>query len=126
MIISPYGNNPFLLPLAAVGSVFVLLMNRKGKEVNLSLQSINWIACFIIASFFAYWGILRLQGILGPPLPVPAYFYWFAIILAFLSPACIAVAWMRLTSMKWLPTLLMIPSVPVGVLIISILTAQSG
>jgi hypothetical protein len=126
MPIPSYGNNSFFLLLAALGSVFVPLMNREGKEVNLSLQSINWIACFIIASFLAFWGYSRLRVILGPPLSIPVDYYWFAILMAFISPACMAVAWLRLTGTKWLPALLMIPSLPVGVLIILVLTSESG
>ncbi|HJR80962.1 MAG TPA: hypothetical protein VJ821_12875 [Anaerolineales bacterium] len=123
---SAYANYQFFLLLAAIGSVFVPLMNREGKEANLSLQAVNWFVCFIIASMLAFWGYLRLRGILGPPLPIPAFFYWFAIILAFISPACIAVAWLRITGTKWLPALLMIPSMPVGVFIISFLTAVTS
>jgi hypothetical protein len=123
---SAYANYQFYLLLAAIGSVFVPLMNREGKEVILSLQLINWLVCFIIASMLAFWGYMRLRGILGPPLPIPAFFYWFAIMLAFISPAAIAIAWLRLTGTKWLTALFMIPSMPVGVFIIYFLTAVTS
>jgi hypothetical protein len=118
-----YVGSLYFLILAAIGGIVLPLMNREGKQAVISLNSLNWITCFIIASFLAFWGDLRLRQILAPPLPIPAYFYWFAIILAFLSPACIAVAWLRLTGTKWLPALLMIPSMPVGVSIISVFSA---
>ena len=118
-----YANNPFLLLLAAVGSVFMPFMNREVKQVGISITWLNWVVCLIIASFLAYWGFLRLRQILAPPLPIPAYFYWFAIILAFISPACIAVAWLRLTGTRWLRALLLIPFVPVGFFIILLMFA---
>ena len=118
-----YANNPFLLLLAAIGSVFVPLMNREVKQVGISITWLNWVVCLIIASFLAYWGFLRLRQILAPPLPIPAYFYWFAISLAFISPACIAVAWLRLTGTRWLRALLLIPFVPVGFFIILLMFA---
>jgi hypothetical protein len=124
MAIQPFSR--FFLVLAILGAVFVPVMNREGKQAHLPFHSLNWVACFILASLLAFWGYSRIRGILGPPLPIPAYFYWFAIIMTFLSPACIAVAWLRLTGTKWLPALLIIPSMPVGVLIILVLSAASG
>jgi hypothetical protein len=121
-----YTNYQFLLVMAALGALFVPLMNREGKEVSLSLRSINWFVCFILASLIAFWGYLRLLQILGPPLPIPRYFYWFAIMMAFVSPACVAIAWLRLTGTRWRTALLMIPSVPLGVFIIGFITAVTA
>lgn len=126
MLIPFYTTYQFLLVMAALGALFVPLMNREGKEVSLSLQSINWFVCFILASLIAFWGYLRLLQILGPPLPIPRYFYWFAIMMAFVSPACVAIAWLRLTGTRWRTALLMIPSVPLGVFIIGFITAVTA
>lgn len=72
----------------------------------------------MIASYVAFLGYSRIQQILAPPFPIPIYFYWFAQTLTIISPTCIAVAWLRLTGMKWPPALLLFLYVPVGFMII--------
>lgn len=81
-------------------------------------QQVNRLACFMLASYVAFLGCSRMQQLLAPPFPVHIYFYWFAQTLAILSPACIAVGWLRLTGMKWQAALLLFLYVPVGALII--------
>jgi len=72
----------------------------------------------MIASYVAFLGYSRIQQILAPPFPIPIYFYWFAQTLTIISPTCIAVAWLRLTGMKWPPALLLFLYVLVGFMII--------
>ena len=83
-----------------------------------SLKRFNWAACCAIASFVAYSGYDRLQHFMLPLFQIPGYYYWSAYIFAILSPACIAVAWLRLTGAPWRQALLAFLFVPVGVFVI--------
>ena len=82
------------------------------------IKILNWVVCLIIASYVAFLGYDRLQHYLFLLLQLSSYFYGFAIILAFISPTCIAVAWLRLTGVRWRQALLLFPFVPVGVQVI--------
>jgi hypothetical protein len=110
--------NTFLLlfPLAAV----LLLPWFRGieKMAGSRLNTLNWFVCLILASLVAYPEYARVRAILAPPLPIPVFFYWSALSLAALSPAWIAVAWLRLTGLKWLPALLLIPTMPAGIFMV--------
>ena len=81
-------------------------------------QTLKWEAGLLIASSVALLGYYRLEGILSPLLPIPAYVNWALKILAILSPACIAVAWLRWNGFKWWQSLLLFPLVPVGMIAI--------
>jgi hypothetical protein len=77
-------------------------------------QTLKWEAGLLLASAAALLGYFRLQDILGPPFPLPVYIFWTLEILAVLSPASIAVAWLRLGGMKWRLSLALFPLVPAG------------
>ena len=77
-------------------------------------HTLNWEASLLLASLLAFLGYFRIQEILGPPIPLPAYLFWALKLLALLSPACIAVAWLRWTGVNWATALLLFPIVPVG------------
>ena len=83
-----------------------------------SLKRFNWAACYAIASFVAYSGYDRLQHFMLPLFQIPGYYYWSAYIFAILSPACIAVAWLRLTGAPWRQALQLFLFVPVGAFVI--------
>src|SRR5215216_2026528 len=89
------------------------------EKLSKDIKTLNWVACFTIASYIAFLGYDRLQYTLFPLLQLPGY-YWFAKILPIISPTCIAVAWLRLTGIKWPQALLLFLFVPVGVFVISI------
>jgi len=106
---------PILLIVVVPAGAFVILRSWS--------QTLKWEASFILASSVAYLGYFRVQNILAPPLPIPAYIYWALQILAILSPSCIAVAWLRWTGVKWWQSLLLFLFVPVGVFTIHLVSA---
>jgi len=77
-------------------------------------QTLNWEASLLLASMVAYLGYIRIDEILGPPIPLPDYLFWALKIIALISPTCIAVAWLRWTKVEWATALLLFPIVPVG------------
>ena len=79
-------------------------------------QTIKWQLSFVIASALALLGYLRIQNILGPPLPIPLFIIWNLKIIAVLSPTFLAVACLRWSGLQWRPALLLFPLVPVGML----------
>src|SRR5215207_8202224 len=56
-------------------------------------QTLNWEASLLVASVVAFLGYIRIDEILDPPIPLPAYLFWALKIIALISPSCIAVAW---------------------------------
>jgi hypothetical protein len=110
--------NTFLLlfPLAAV--LHLPWFRGIEKMAGSWLNTLNWFVCLILASFVAYPEYTRVRAILAAPLPIPAFFHWSALSLAALGPACFAVAWLRLTGLKWLPALLLIPTMPAGIFVV--------
>ena len=60
------------------------------------IQTLNLVACFILATGFAWLNFSHVQHIVNATSLSP-YF----ILLAIFSPICIAVAWLRLTGIKW-------------------------
>ena len=93
-------------------------LNSRQKVILESLKTLNWMACCIIAAFVAFSGYDRLQYMRFLLFPISSYYYWSANILAIISPACIAVAWLRLTGVEWRQALLAFLFVPVGVFVI--------
>ncbi len=81
-------------------------------------QALKWEAGLLLASAVALYAYQRLQGILGPPVPVHLSIFWTLSALAVLSPASIAVAWLRMGGMEWRWALALIPLVPAGMLAI--------
>jgi hypothetical protein len=77
-------------------------------------QTLNWEASLLIASAIAFLGYIRIDEILDPPIPLPAYLFWALKIIALISPSCIAVAWLRWTGVQWATALLLFPLVLVG------------
>ena len=77
-------------------------------------QTLNWEASLLLASVVAFLGYIRIDEILDPPIPLPAYLFWALKIIALISPSCIAVAWLRWTGVKWATALLLFPHVLVG------------
>jgi hypothetical protein len=65
-----------------------------------ALKTFNWGVSCLIASIVAFLGYDHVQRMLLPLFQTPLYYYWFAYILAILSPVCIAVAWLRLTGIQ--------------------------
>jgi hypothetical protein len=93
---------------------------RQGAILE-SLKTLNWGACWIIASFVAFLGYDHLQQALLPLFQVPNYYSWSAYILAIMSPACVGVAWLRLTGVQWRQALGLFLFVPVGAFVIWIM-----
>ena len=77
-------------------------------------QTMNWEASLLVASVVAFLGYIRIDEILDPPIPLPAYLFWALKIIALISPSCIAVAWLRWTGVQWTTALLLFPHVLVG------------
>ena len=77
-------------------------------------QTMNWEASLLVASVVAFLGYIRIDEILDPPIPLPAYLFWALKIIALISPSCIAVAWLRWTRVQWSTALLLFPHVLVG------------
>jgi hypothetical protein len=77
-------------------------------------QTLNWEASMLLASMVAFLGYIRIDEILDPPIPLPAYLFWALKIIALISPSCIAIAWLRWTRVQWATALLLFPLVLVG------------
>ena len=77
-------------------------------------QTMNWEASLLVASVVAFLGYIRIDEILDPPIPLPAYLFWALKLIALISPSCIAVAWLRWTRVQWSTALLLFPHVLVG------------
>lgn len=84
------------------------------------IKTLNWVLCFVIASYVAWWNYSReLSSLNGTSL------YPYLIALALLSPACLGVAWLRLTGLTWRRALSLLLWVPVAfgaILLLSRLT----
>lgn len=93
-------------------------LTPRQRQIVESLKTFNWWACCIIAAIVAFLGIDRLQENLLPLFRIVRYYYWFAPILAILSPACIALAWLRLTGVPWRKAIRLFLVVPVGAFVI--------
>ena len=96
---------PILLWLVPAG-IYRTLRSRS--------QALNWEASMLLASWVAYLGYIRIDAILAPPIPLPGYLFWALKIIALISPACIAVAWLRWTGVQWETAQLLFPLIPVG------------
>ena len=77
-------------------------------------QTLSWEASLLLASVAAYLGYIRIDEILGPPIPLPDYLFWALKIIALISPGCIAVAWLRSSGVQWAIALLLFPHLPFG------------
>ncbi|HEX5840583.1 MAG TPA: hypothetical protein VFY26_22275 [Anaerolineales bacterium] len=104
-----------LLLLALLLPILLLLVPASiFRTLRSWSQTLNWEAGLLLASLLAYLGYVRIDGILGPPIPLPAYVFWALKLLALISPTCIAVAWLRWTGVQWATALKLLPIVPVG------------
>jgi hypothetical protein len=83
-----------------------------------SFKTLYWWACCIMASFVAFFGYDHVERTLLPVFQIPGYYYWSAYIFSILSPACLAVAWVRLTGVQWRRALTLFLIVPVGAFVI--------
>lgn len=99
-----------LLPILLLG---VMPVGAYSSLRSLS-QTLHWEASFIIASVVSFVGYVRIDGILGPPLPIPAFAFWALKLIAIISPICIGVAWSRWQGVKWWLCLLLFLVVPIG------------
>ena len=99
----------FLLPI-----LVLLLPARVFGTLRSWSQTLNWEASLLLASVIAYLGYIRIADILDPPIPLPGYLFLALKLLALISPACIAIAWLRWTGVQWATALLLLPIVPVG------------
>ena len=61
-----------------------------------ALRTLNWVICFILATYFAWLNYSHVGHIINSTSLYP-YF----VLLEVLSPTCIAVAWLRLTGSSW-------------------------
>ena len=77
-------------------------------------QTLNWEASLLLASVLAFLGYIRINEFFGPPIPLPAYLFWALKLLALISPACLAVAWLRWSGVRWAIALNLFPIVPIG------------
>jgi hypothetical protein len=73
-----------------------------------AIKVLNWGICFVIATFMALFGYFRVEVTL-PSSPIHTFLNWLSVI----SPICIAVAWLRLTGVRWQHSLLLFIFVPV-------------
>ena len=100
--------------------VFAILIHKQRPTIELNsaqraiigalpkdIQSLNWVACVILATSVAWLDYSRELYVLNRT-SLYTYFVW----LAVFSPACIAVAWLRLTGIKWRQALLLFIWVP--------------
>ena len=85
------------------------------------IKTLNWTMCFILATFIAILNFFRGQYIVGPS-SMRTYF----VCLAIISPICLAVAWLRLTGVKWRQALLLFIYVPVAFLALMFIFAFLG
>ena len=104
-----------LLLILLLPILLLLLPARVFGTLRSWSQTLNWEVSLLLASVLAFLGYFRIHAFLGPPIPLPAYVFWALKLLALVSPACIAVAWLRWTGVKWSTCLLLFPIVPVGV-----------
>ena len=88
------------------------------SEIVKAIKTLNWGTCCIVASIVAFVGYDHVQHSLLPLFPIPAYYSLSAYILAIISPACVAVAWLRLTGLKWRRALTVFLFVPLGAFVI--------
>jgi hypothetical protein len=86
-------------------------------------QTLNWEASLLLASVVAYLGYIRIAEFFDPPIPLPSYLFWALKIIALISPGCIAVAWLRWTSVPWATSLLLFPHMLVGAFTIWLIAA---
>ena len=86
-------------------------------------QTLNWEASLLLAGVLAFLGYFRIHENLGPPIPLPAFVFWALKLLAIISPACLAIAWLRWSGVKWATALLLLPIVPVVVFTIWLVRA---
>ena len=84
------------------------------RTLHSRIQTLNWEASLLLASVVAFLGYIRIDEILDPPIPLPAYLFWALKLIALISPGCIAVAWLRWTGVQWAAALLLFPHVLVG------------
>ena len=77
-------------------------------------QTLNWEASLLLASMVAFLGYIRIDEILDPPIPLPAYLFCALKIITLIIPSCIAIAWLRWTRVQWATALLLFPLVLVG------------
>jgi hypothetical protein len=92
--------------------------NSRRPALGEPFKRLNWWACCIIASIVAFFGYDHVQRTLLPIFQIPDYYYWSATLLAILSPACLAVAWVRITGLQWRRALVLYLLVPVGAFVI--------
>jgi len=85
------------------------------------IKTLNWTMCFILATFISILNFFRGQYIMGPS-SMRTYF----VCLAIISPICLAVAWLRLTGVKWRQALLLFIYVPVAFLALMFIFAFLG
>jgi hypothetical protein len=90
----------------------------RGPAIAASFKTLNWFACCVIAPFAAFLGYDHVERALLSLFQVPAYYYWSAYIFSILSPACLAVAWLRLTGFPWRRALALFILVPLGAFVI--------
>ena len=96
------------------GRVAMAKVNPRWSRKVGSIKTLNWWTCCIVATLVAYLGYDHLEHTLLSVFEVSGYYYWSAFILAILSPACLAVAWLRLTGIQWRLALLLFLFVPLG------------
>lgn len=75
-------------PKNALGAILEKLPN--------GIKTLNWIVCFLIASSVAGWEYYRVSSVVQHP-SLLIYF----ILLAIISPTCLAIAWLRITGTEW-------------------------
>ena len=104
-----------LLLLALLLPILLLLVPaRVFTTLRSWSQTLNWEASLLLASVVAFLGYIRIDEILDPPIPLPAYLFWALKIIALIIPSCIAIAWLRWTRVQWATALLLFPLVLVG------------
>ena len=80
------------------------IVDRSRKES----KTLNWIVCFIIATYVAGLDYSRVSYVVSN-ISLQIYF----ILLAIISPTCLAIVWLRLTGMEWRGALRLFIWVPV-------------
>ncbi len=75
------------------------------------LKALNMVICFILATSLALVNYSRIVNTLDQ-MPLRSLLNW----LAWISPTCIAAAWLRLTGVQWRRALLLFIFVPVATL----------
>jgi|SRR5215216_2508412 len=86
----------------------LLGLDKTPKEIKI----INWVICFMMATIMAFWGYSRIFQALFSLYSSPIHIYLEG--LAVISPTCIAVAWLRITGLRWRHTLLLFLFVPMA------------